>query len=77
MTNKKSMKLLLFLGLVALAFAHWLCDLVWCYFLSALSFRGGHFFGRRFQEVVFVVCGIFMFFLGTKYILDAAWVFFT
>jgi threonine/homoserine/homoserine lactone efflux protein len=61
-------------GLVALAFAHWMCDLVWCTFLSMLSFKGGHFFGRRFQQVVFVACGVFLVFFGGKYILDATMV---
>jgi threonine/homoserine/homoserine lactone efflux protein len=45
------------LGLAAFAVAHWLCDLLWCSFLSVLSFRGGQFFGGKAQTVVFVICG--------------------
>jgi threonine/homoserine/homoserine lactone efflux protein len=48
------------IGFFILAAAHWLCDFVWYYFLSALSFRGGKFFGRRLQRGVFVVCGLFL-----------------
>ncbi len=58
-------------GLLALAVVHWSCDLAWCYFLSALSFKGGQFFGKRFQEIVFVLCGVFLIFFGAKFVLDA------
>jgi threonine/homoserine/homoserine lactone efflux protein len=58
-------------GLGVFALSHWLCDFLWYYFLSTLSFRGGRFFGKKFQEVVFVVCGIFLLFFGGKYIVDA------
>jgi threonine/homoserine/homoserine lactone efflux protein len=57
-------------GLLAFALSHWMCDLVWCYFLSALSFRGGRFFGERFHRGVLMVCGAFMLFFGGKYIVD-------
>jgi threonine/homoserine/homoserine lactone efflux protein len=58
------------LGFLAFALAHWLCDFVWDYFLSALSFKGGQFFGRRFQEVIFAACGVLLLFFGGKLILD-------
>ena len=53
------------------AVLHWLCDFLWCYFLSALSFKGGRFFGRQFQKIVFTICGIFLIFLSGKFVLDA------
>jgi threonine/homoserine/homoserine lactone efflux protein len=62
-------------GVVILAIAHWSCDLSWSYLLSAVSFRGGRLLGRRFQEAVFVLCGIFLVFFGGKYIVDAVRVF--
>jgi threonine/homoserine/homoserine lactone efflux protein len=62
-------------GLVGLALAHWFCDLGWCTFLSTLSFTGGQFFGRRYQRVVFLVCGAFLVAMGLKYVLDGARVF--
>ena len=58
-------------GFSAFALLHWLGDFLWDYFLSALSFKGGRFFGRRFQKVVFAVCGAFLLFYSAKSILDA------
>jgi threonine/homoserine/homoserine lactone efflux protein len=60
-------------GVLALALTHWSCDLGWCYFLSALSFKGGQFFGKRFQQVVFVLCGVFLLFFGGRYVVGAVW----
>lgn len=53
------------------ALVHWLCDFVWLYFLSIISYRGKTFFGKNFQKGIFLICGIFLFFLGGKFILDA------
>lgn len=58
-------------GVLALALTHWSCDLGWCYFLSALSFKGGAFFGKRFQQAVFVLCGVFLLFFGGRYVVGA------
>ena len=58
-------------GLVAFALIHWSCDFTWCYFLSALSFQGGQFFGKKFQEIVFAICGVCLLFFGGKFIADA------
>ena len=61
-------------GLVAFvvfALLHWACDLLWCYFLSTVSFKGGRFFGKRFQKTVFAICGGMLLFFGGKFILDA------
>ncbi|MHB9029023.1 MAG: LysE family transporter [Candidatus Latescibacterota bacterium] len=64
------------LGFILFALAHWLCDLIWLYFLSAVSFKGGHVFGIVFQKVVFGVCGVFLLFFGGKFLLDAARIWF-
>jgi len=53
------------------AFLHWVCDFSWCYFLSALSFKGGRFFGRRFQKIVFAVSGVTLLFFSGKFVVDA------
>ena len=53
-------------GFAAFAVGHWLCDLGWDAFLSALSFKGGEFFGRRFQQVVFGISGGFLLFYSGK-----------
>jgi len=50
---------------------HWLCDLIWLYFLSILSFRGGQFFGKKFQKILFATCGGFILLFGGKFIFDA------
>ena len=58
------------IGFVALAVAHWFCDFIWYYILSALSFKGGQFLGRRFQQVVFAGMGIFLVFMSVRFIVD-------
>jgi threonine/homoserine/homoserine lactone efflux protein len=57
-------------GFAAFALVHWLCDFVWDYFLSALSFKGGQFFGQRYQQGAFLVCGAALVFFGGKFIVD-------
>jgi threonine/homoserine/homoserine lactone efflux protein len=58
-------------GFIALCIAHWLCDFFWSYFLSALSFTGGKFFGRMFQRAVFAVCGVALLVFGGWFLYDA------
>jgi len=53
------------------ALVHWLCDFLWLYFLSIMSYKGGVFFGKKFQKGIFLICGVFLFFLGGKFIFDA------
>lgn len=60
-----------FLGFIAFAIIHWSCDFVWYSFLSSLSFKGGQFFGKRMQKVLFAVCGLFLLFFSGKFIYDA------
>lgn len=59
-------------GALAFGAVHWSCDLLWNYFLSALSYKGGQFFGRRFQKGLFVLCGVFLVFFSIKFIADGA-----
>jgi threonine/homoserine/homoserine lactone efflux protein len=59
------------LGFLAFSAAHWLCDFLWGYFLSALSFTGGKFFGMWFQRVVFAVCGGALLVFGGWFLYDA------
>jgi threonine/homoserine/homoserine lactone efflux protein len=60
------------LGFAALCVVHWLCDFLWNYFLSALSFAGGKFFGMWFQRAVFAVCGLALLGFGGWFLYDAA-----
>jgi len=57
-------------GFLAFAALHWSCDLMWYYFLAALSFTGGHFFGRRFQKTIFAICGVFLLLYSVRSIAD-------
>lgn len=50
---------------------HWLCDLVWLWLMSALSFKGGDLFGEKFQTGAFVVCGLVLTGFGVKFVVDA------
>ncbi|MBN2395692.1 MAG: LysE family transporter [Candidatus Atribacteria bacterium] len=58
-------------GFIAFAIVHWSCDFIWYSFLSSLSFKGGQFFGKRMQKVLFIFCGVFLLFFSGKFIYDA------
>jgi threonine/homoserine/homoserine lactone efflux protein len=60
------------IGFILLAIFHWLCDLVWLYFLSFLTSRGGRFFGKRLQKGIFLICGLALLYFGAYFISDAA-----
>lgn len=52
-------------GFIVMALVHWSCDFGWLYFLSALSFRGGRFFGRKLEQGLLIACGLcLLFFAG-------------
>jgi len=59
------------LGFLLFILVHWLCDLGWFSFLSSLSFHGGRFFGQRFQQGVFVVCGVFLVLFSVKFFISS------
>jgi len=65
------------LGFVIFMILHWSCDFFWCYFLSALSFKGGQFFGKRLQQALFAICGVFLLFFSVKFIYDAVKIYFS
>jgi threonine/homoserine/homoserine lactone efflux protein len=58
------------LAVGAFAAGHWLCDLGWDSFLAGLSFRGGQFFGKRFQQVVFALTGGFLLYYAIRLIIQ-------
>jgi len=64
-------------GFTMFIIGHWSCDFLWLYFLSALSFKGGQFFGKRLQQVLFLICGVFLLFFSAKFIFDAAKIIFS
>jgi threonine/homoserine/homoserine lactone efflux protein len=57
-------------GFLIFALAHWCCDFIWCYTLSGVSYKGGKFFGSKFQRVVFLACGVALLFFGAKLLVD-------
>ncbi|MFC2105812.1 LysE family transporter [Candidatus Bipolaricaulota bacterium] len=59
------------LGFSAFAVLHWLCDFIWCYLLSALSFRGRGLLGGAFQRAVLVLSGAALLLFGGKFLADA------
>jgi len=58
-------------GFFILAVCHWLCDFLWLYFLSALSFHGGKFFGRKLQQAVFIICGLTLIYFSGYFVVNA------
>lgn len=58
------------LGFTAFALGHWICDLGWNTLLSWISFRGGQFFGQKFQQVVFFISGIMLLFFGGRLVFE-------
>jgi threonine/homoserine/homoserine lactone efflux protein len=58
-------------GVAVFMVMHWLCDFGWSWVLSALSYRGGAFFGDRFQKGVFAVSGVVLAVFGVKFIYEA------
>jgi len=47
-------------GLIAFIIVHWLCDLVWLSFVSILVYRTHSLWGRKFQEGLFIGCGLLL-----------------
>jgi threonine/homoserine/homoserine lactone efflux protein len=58
------------LGFTTFALGHWVCDLGWNTLLSWISFRGGQFFGQKFQQVVFFISGIMLLFFGGRLVIE-------
>ena len=59
------------LGVVAFILIHSGCDFFWYIFLSSVTYKGGQFFGQKLQQILFVVCGVFLLFFSGKFIYDA------
>ena len=59
------------IGFITFILVHWLCDLGWFSFLSSLSFHGGRFFGQRFQQGIFLICGLFLLLFSVKFFISS------
>lgn len=58
-------------GLMLFMLLHWTCDFAWSWSLSALSYKGGHFFGRSFQKIIFAASGVLLVGFSGKFAYDA------
>ena len=47
-------------GLIVFIVVHWLCDLVWLSLLSNIVYRTHSFWGRKFQEWLFIACSLLL-----------------
>ncbi len=54
-------------GLAVFIVVHWLCDLVWLSFVSNLIYRTHSFWGRKFQEGLFVTGSLLLVGFGIWY----------
>jgi len=59
------------IGFIAFALSHWFCDLGWNAILSYTSFKGGQFFGHKFQQIVFLSSGVLLLFTGGRLVIEA------
>ena len=48
------------IGLILFIVVHWLCDLAWLSFVSALVYRTQSLWSKRFQEGVFIACSLLL-----------------
>jgi threonine/homoserine/homoserine lactone efflux protein len=48
------------IGLAVFIVVHWLCDLVWLSFVSLLVYKTHSLWGRKFQEWLFIACGLLL-----------------
>jgi len=49
---------------------HWLCDLVWLSFVSILVYRTRSLWGRKFQERLFITCGLLLIGFGMWFVVS-------
>ncbi|MFH1639419.1 MAG: LysE family transporter [Chloroflexota bacterium] len=52
------------IGLTLFILAHWLCDFIWLSFVSTLVYRTHAFWGRKFQEWLFIACSLLLLVFG-------------
>jgi len=58
-------------GFIAYAVMHLTIDIIWLYFLSSLSYKGGQFFGKKLQKIIFLICGFSLLYIGMQFIYSA------
>lgn len=60
-----------FFALLVFYVIHWLVDFAWLYFLSAVSYKGGTFFGHNFQRIITLVCSLLLIFYSVNLFIDS------
>ena len=49
---------------------HWLCDLVWLSFVSILIYKTQSLWGRKFQQGLFITCGLLLIGFGVWFLVS-------
>ena len=57
-------------GLPFFIIVHWLCDLVWLSFVSALVYKTHALWGRQFQEGLFIACSLLLVGFGVWFLIS-------
>ncbi len=57
-------------GFALLIPTHWLCDLVWLSFVSILVYKTQSLWGRKFQQGLFITCGLLLVGFGTWFLIS-------
>jgi len=47
-------------GLPVFIFTHWVCDLIWLSLVSAVIYKTRSFWGKKFQEWIFILCSVLL-----------------
>lgn len=58
-------------GVLLFTLVHWPCDLIWCEFLSAGTFKSRRWWTQKVQKIVFTVCALILIGFGVWYCLSA------
>lgn len=59
-----------FPGISSFFIGHIGADFIWYMFIGFLISRGRNFFNQRIYRVVLILCSLFLFYLGAKFIID-------
>ncbi len=57
-------------GLAVFTVVHWLCDLVWLSLVSVIIYRTHSFWGRKFQEGLFITCSLLLIGFGGWFVVS-------
>ncbi|KYC54396.1 MAG: LysE type translocator [Candidatus Methanofastidiosum methylothiophilum] len=57
-----------FIGVFLLFIGHWIADISWYSFLSFSVYKGKKFISPKVYEVILLICGLFLIYLGANFI---------